>query len=286
MKPTKNAGETKKPAAKEESPVIGGMPYGKSPKPHADVIVESGGFQEDVIVIREKTHDELIYNKKSPASPPSLLPSATGPVLPALRRRKAPRKPRKDVSKHVYVPYTNDHITDIVDQPAEQPKLETPTPARKEAKSLDALMGAVPKDATLLELAPMLADVSREFRQQVAERLEPALNAHIQAMPHDHLDGKKQVCEFVEKTLAPLGLAVKVPNTPGQPGKLKATTGNWPGVGRFVFEVYSDGKQKRPAVSDTLPSLELIDVATTIEPEVAWQQKVGPKSSRTGRKRS
>lgn len=147
-------------------------------------------------------------------------------------------------------------------------------------------MGAVPKDATLLELAPMLADVSREFRQQVAERLEPALNAHIQAMPHDDLDGKKQVCEFVEKTLEPLGLAVKVPNTPGLPGKLKATTGHWVGVGRFHFEVYIDGKPKRPALSDTLPNLELIDAAAVIEPETPWQDKVGPKSSRQGRKRS
>jgi hypothetical protein len=137
-------------------------------------------------------------------------------------------------------------------------------------------------------LSSNLTQVSHEFRQQVAARLQPALNAYISDPANfdvSNLDGKKHLCEFVEKTLEPLGLAVKVPNTPGLPGKFKATTGNWPGVGRFVFEVYIDGKQKKPAVTDILPNLELIDSTPSVGVETAWQSKIGSKSARNDRKR-
>jgi anti-anti-sigma factor len=171
-------------------------------------------------------------------------------------------------------------------EPEKEPPPKRPTsPEGTRAEYLDALLATVPKDAGYEELVPKLASLSHEFRQQVAARFEPVLNAYIRAMPHDDLDGKKKVAEFVNSELERFGLAVKCPNT-GLPAKLKASTGNWPGVGRFHFEVYIDGKREKPAVSDTLPKLELIDATPAIEPETPWQERVGPKSSRRGRKLS
>ena len=104
-------------------------------------------------------------------------------------------------------------------------------------------------------------------------------------MPHDDLDGKKKVCDFVNSELERLGLAVKCPNT-GLPAKLKASTGNWPGKGTFYFEVYIDGNRKKPTWSDTLPEMQLIDAAPFQKPELSHEARVGPKTSRTGRKLS
>ena len=160
---------------------------------------------------------------------------------------------------------------------------ELVTEPNKRAESLDALIASVPKDATYAVKAEKFAGLNHAVRQQIAVELAPALNAHIQTMPHDDLDGKKKLCDFVNSELERFGLAVKCPNT-GLPAKLKATTGHWPGVGRFHFEVYVDGKRKMPAFSDTLPELQLIDATPSQEPETPWQAKVGAKDSRTGRK--
>ena len=148
---------------------------------------------------------------------------------------------------------------------------------------LDALLATVLTDAGYGEKAEKLAELNHEFRQRIAAELAPALNAHIQALPHDDLDGKKKIAEFVNSELERFGLAVKCPNT-GLPAKLKASTGHWPGVGRFHFEVYVSEKRKIPAYSDTLPELQLIDATPAPETQIAWQYKVGPKSHRPGRK--
>lgn len=162
----------------------------------------------------------------------------------------------------------------------------TPSPTTLDgAASLDALMAAVPEGATLSEVAPMLAEISRECRGQIAARLQPALNAHLQAMPHDDYEGKKEVARLANSEAERFGLAVKCPKT-GLPAKLRAQTGNWPGIGRFAFEVYVDGKRSTPSASDKLPELELIDVNAEVSPEVPWQEKVGPKADRPGRRRT
>lgn len=77
-------------------------------------------------------------------------------------------------------------------------------------------------------------------------------------MEQGDLDAKKAICDVVNDSLEPLGLAVQCPNT-GLPAKLKATSGSWIGIGRFYFEVYIDGKQKKSTYSDTLPNLVLMD---------------------------
>lgn len=157
-------------------------------------------------------------------------------------------------------------------------------------KELGAFLETLPEDFDALRKE--LAGASHAARQAIAKRLQPSLNAAIQAMPSETLDQKKTICDFVADTLEPLGLAVECPNTGGLPGKLKATTGHWPGKGRFHFETYVEGKLKKPAVSDTLPELTLIDSVppknevgvTTGKPETQWQDSVGSKATRTGRK--
>src|SRR5262249_4685112 len=130
-----------------------------------------------------------------------------------------------------------------------------------------------------------LAGLTHEVRQGVAEELADALNERIRRpdMPHDTLEEKKAICDFVNGELEPLGLAVRCPNT-GLPAKLKATSGSYIGTGRFYFEIYVDGKQKKSAYSDTLPSLHLMDAFPPKELGTHFQDLVGPKASRSGRK--
>lgn len=149
---------------------------------------------------------------------------------------------------------------------------------------LDALLAAVPADGSYAEQAQAAGQITHEFRQRLAERIAPALNAYIRrpdTFPHEDLDGKKRLCEFVNSELEPLGLAVQCPNT-GLPAKLKATTGHWPGKGRFHFEVYIDGQLKKPATSDTLPTLVLMDAYPPKELGTI-QEIVGTKSKRPER---
>ncbi len=112
-----------------------------------------------------------------------------------------------------------------------------------------------------LILPPKLSEVTHQFRREMAALLEPALNLHISdptRFDASDLEGKKKVSDFVNSELEALGLAAQCPNT-GLPAKLKATSGSLIGVGRFYFEIYVDGKQKKSAYSDTLPNLKLMD---------------------------
>jgi hypothetical protein len=158
------------------------------------------------------------------------------------------------------------------------------------SRHLDALIATMPKDAAYSEQVQGLLELNHDFRREIAIRLEPVLNAQIHAMPHDDLDGKQKICQFVNCELERFGLAVQCPKT-GLPAKLKATSGNWPGKGSFFFEVYIDGKRKKPSWSDTLPELQLIDATPSQVPETPklasetpWQDEVGPKSAPRPRK--
>ncbi len=162
-------------------------------------------------------------------------------------------------------------------------QIDHPTPVTPKFEHIDALFEGL--SSGFENRVSELETLTRKFRQRTAAELEPVLNAYIrETIPHDDLDGKRRVCEFVDKTLKPLGLAVEVPNTSGLPGRLRASTGHWPGVGRFYFEIYVDGKVKKPAVSDTLPTLKLTDANPAIRPDLSWEAKIGPKTSQSGRK--
>jgi hypothetical protein len=128
-------------------------------------------------------------------------------------------------------------------------------------------------------------------RQAWAARLTPVLNARVGEMKQGTLEEKKNICNFVNVSLEPLGLAVRCPNT-SLPAKLRATTGNRDKtaaehdnlVGTFYFETYVDNKQKKSAFSDTLPGLELMDAFPARELDTHFQNLVGPKSKRVGRR--
>ena len=182
----------------------------------------------------------------------------------------------------------------LLDRPKPAPR-ETPAdPNDRRPEYLVALLTTVPTDAKYEQVASVIAEANHDFRREMAARLEPALNADIQGMKHDTLEQKKELGRWVNEELEPLGLAVQCPNTL-KPAKLRATTGssNWPDTGRFYFETVKNGKQTKSAFSGPLPVLTLMDANPLLglqPPEVTsetpWQDEVGPKSSRSGRKRN
>lgn len=143
------------------------------------------------------------------------------------------------------------------------------------------LIGELPEDYE--GRAAALSAFSSAASQHIAEELAPALNAHIQAMPHDKLEQKQELAEWVNRELERFGLAVQCPKT-GLPAKLRGIAGNWPGIGRFGFEVYIDGKRKWPTVSDKLPYLQLTDASPPKE-QVQWQEAVVRRKDQTDRRR-
>ena len=145
---------------------------------------------------------------------------------------------------------------------------------------------ALVTDDGYIQLTRQLEERNHSFRQQLATDLAPALNAHIHAMPQETLDQKKELARWVNEEVQRFGLAVQCPNT-GLPAKLRGVTGSnhWPDTGRYCCEVYREGKQKKTAYWDTAPELTLIDATPHKDTEVAWQQAVGPMTSRSGRSR-
>jgi hypothetical protein len=147
----------------------------------------------------------------------------------------------------------------VTKEPAE--RIEQEALKQNEAlrsQALDRLLETFSQNAAYADESRAARDITHEYRLRLAERIAPALNATIQQMPQATLEEKKTICDFVNGELEPLGLAVQCPNT-GLPGKLKATSGSWPGVGRFYVELHVDGKQKKSTYSDTLPDLVLMD---------------------------
>ena len=120
---------------------------------------------------------------------------------------------------------------------------ESPAAPDNRAGYLAALLKAIPADTNYGQVAAVLSEANRDVRREMAARLEPVLNAHIQAMPHETHEEKKTLANWVNAEVEPFGLAVKCPKT-GLPAKFRGHPGHWPGIGRFGFEVYIDGKRK------------------------------------------
>lgn len=162
------------------------------------------------------------------------------------------------------------------------PEIASPVETQPHVAALRSRAAALPESYE--QRAAALAAESHTFRQELAAQLAPALNAHIQAMPHETLDQKKELARWVNEELERFGLAVQCPKT-GLPAKLRGTAGNWPGVGTFCYQIYRNGKPEKSAYSDTLPELTLMDAIPPKESQVTWQQAVGPKESRASRRR-
>jgi hypothetical protein len=156
------------------------------------------------------------------------------------------------------------------------------TPGQPETSAafpLDAQAGS-----TFAEQLQQINELNRDFRLQIAARLQPLLNEHVKSLPHGTIEEKKELAAWVNDQLEPLSLAVREPKT-GLPGKLKATTGTYGDVGGFYIEVHVEGKRKIPTYANELPELELIDATAPSQAlETGWQDTVGSKATRRGRK--
>lgn len=144
-----------------------------------------------------------------------------------------------------------------------------------------AMLGSLPGDYAVL--AEALAAANHGLRRAIADRLQPALNAHVQAMPQGTHEEKQAVCKWVNAELRPFGLAVRCPNT-GLPAILVADTqGADRSKSRFRFEIVNaDGKKTRTFGKAQLPPLELIEDKPRVEALVGWADRVkrspSPKS--------
>ena len=192
-------------------------------------------------------------------------------------------------SKIVRYKYNIQHT--ITDRPLPSPgPLHLPaidphenTPEGGVGTKIDALLAVISTESSYLDQASRFAELNHRFKQQVASRLQPKLNAHVQEMPRETYEDKKAIGDWVNAELEKFGLALRCPKT-GLPAQLKGDPGNWPKIGRFQFQVVTGtGRPKRTVSTDTLPVLELIDAHQVTTPESKWQQAVGPKDSRTGR---
>ena len=102
-----------------------------------------------------------------------------------------------------------------------------------------------------------LDKAGRGFRRAVAERLEPAINAHLRNIPWATYGEKQSLARWVNAELQRFGLAIHCPKT-GLPAILLADPGDDPGRGRFQLDVITAaGRHKRTVSSVTLPRLAL-----------------------------
>jgi hypothetical protein len=162
---------------------------------------------------------------------------------------------------------------------AEPKPINEPPPNEQRPEFLAALLAKPPKDASYEDEAKDAAARIHAVKQQVAEKLAPALNARICEKPHDTLEQKKELARWVNEQLEPLGLAVQEPKT-GRPGKLRGARGNRP-TGCFEIEVKIDGKQEYPTTSDDLPELQLMDANPPEEVRSQYRELVKKKLNRT-----
>lgn len=123
--------------------------------------------------------------------------------------------------------------------------------------------------------AQTLVELNHSFRREMAARLQPAFNAHIQAMPHGTYEEKKALARWVNEELRRFDLAVKCPKT-GQPSLIHAGPGNHPEIGRFQLEhKTAEGKNVRSVNTPELPYIELMEAAPRREALAEWREKVG-----------
>ena len=124
-------------------------------------------------------------------------------------------------------------------------------------RHLDALLATVPRDVPYEEQAEDAAQLNWAFRERLAERLAPTINAKMTTMPHETLDQKKELAKWVNAELRRFNLAIKHPKT-GTPCYLISDKGNHPQQGRF--QLRAEGVEGKVETFST-PKLEvLLDV--------------------------
>ncbi len=179
------------------------------------------------------------------------------------------------INNRIFTPNKPNRIGPLADrsQPFSQ---ETPSPpGDKRREHLAALLATVPDSGGYVEQAQSLQELHHDFRREMAARLQPLLNVHIQAMPHDTYEEKKALARLVNDELRRFDLAIKCPKT-GLPALLVGDPGNHPEIGRFCIEIKAeDGKRKRTVNTPQLPQLELMEAAPRREALSEWHDRVG-----------
>ena len=153
--------------------------------------------------------------------------------------------------------------------------LESPAAPDNRTGYVAALLKATAADANYEQVASALSEAHRDFCREMAARLEPALNAHVRAMPHDTYEEKKALAKWVNDELRRFDLAIKCPKT-GQPSLILVGSGNHPKIGRFILEHKTpEGKRVRSVHTPDLPQLELMEANPRREALVEWRDRVG-----------
>src|SRR5207249_3213790 len=116
-------------------------------------------------------------------------------------------------------------------------------------------------DAPVPEQFERVASDVREMgelvKQEMAERLTPAFNAHLHASPQKTFEEKKQLCRWANHFLREMSLSVECPTT-HRPTILVAYGSSPPGIGRFqLVATLPDGRRERTLIARSLPYLDL-----------------------------
>lgn len=124
-------------------------------------------------------------------------------------------------------------------------------------KQIVTLVGERDRDS-YEALRQRLIDARKLFHELLAERLTPAFNGHLAALPHETLEEKQALTRHANAEMRSLGLAIKCPRT-GRPAMLHADRGRDPDTGRFqVALIGSDGERARTVSANSLLALELM----------------------------
>jgi hypothetical protein len=129
------------------------------------------------------------------------------------------------------------------------------------------------------QLASDLAELNRDVREEIASRLEPALNAKIQAMPHDTSEEKRMVARWVNEELRRFNLAIRFEKDGEEyPATLVVQSEKYTPNGRFRLEYKTpDGKAQRALYEEHVPSLSLMEAPPRREP-LRWAERTARQS--------
>jgi hypothetical protein len=139
------------------------------------------------------------------------------------------------------------------------------------AKKATEMLGSLP--ANFEERAKALSAANHGFRHALRNQLEPALNAHLQAVSQESNESKKQSIDSVRDQLTELGLAVRCPVT-GEPGNLYAIA---PSKKSPSVQFWIKPKNRTsPTVCrvdlNALLPVELVDASPRVEGFAKWRR--------------
>lgn len=230
------------------------------------------------------------------------------PQFPLAIRRAIQAKERVAISPSAPLDFTeqpknpieiSQHLDTLVHHPDEvtpqpftvshppQPSKDLPDHVKdKRPEYLAALLATVPQTADYTEQARIFEELSHGFRLEMASRLQSAMIAHIQAMPHDTHEEKRAIVKWANEELRRFDLAIKSPKS-DRTATLNTDLGNHPEEGRFRLMSVGDGGKREtfstPKLSELLENLHLVEATPRREPLAEWHEKVGRRGGGAAR---